>query len=58
MPNKYDYRRKMNYPNRPHSETRGAGETAIKGIIDVTKIATVGMIGVGVLGTLGAAFKK
>jgi hypothetical protein len=58
MPNKYDYRRKMNYSNHPRSETREAGETAIKGIVDVTKIAATGIIGVGVLGTLGAAFKK
>lgn len=48
----------MNYSNHPRSETREAGETAIKGIVDVTKIAATGIIGVGVLGTLGAAFKK
>ncbi len=50
-----NYKRKLDYNRHPRSN---AGDTAVKGIVDVTKIATVGMIGVGVLGTLGAAFKK
>jgi len=39
-------------------DTRNAGDTAVKGIVDVTKIAVVGSVASGLIGSVGAAFKK
>ena len=39
-------------------DTRNAGDTAVKGIVDVTKIAVVGSVAAGLIGGVGAAFKK
>jgi hypothetical protein len=42
----------------PHMQRKQTADKAVEGIMDVTKVATTGIVAVGVLGAVGAAFKK
>jgi hypothetical protein len=46
--------------NAPKARPFGDGDVgyATRGIVDVTKTAAVGMIGIGILGAIGSILKK